>query len=108
MSEFTYTIKDGHDRLEDVAGAADASNHPSIEAANAFSSQLRQYQWDNRRITSHGTYFGGPEYQWLAHIPGKLAIMLDMKHPGWDSDERFLRKVLSLYPKARVLPEETQ
>ena len=106
MSDFTYQIRDGHDRLEDFATAAERSTKPSIINAADFAAKLRQHHWDNRRITSHGSYYGGEEYQWLAHIPGELVEILDNCHPGWDQDEKLLRKVLQLYPGAKVLPEE--
>lgn len=104
---FTYNVNDPHDKVESIVEAVHDSALPDVRRSEAFAAQIRQHHWDTRRITSHGTYFGGPDYQWLAHIPGKLVTLLDMRHPGWDTDERTMRKILALYPQTKVLPEDT-
>jgi hypothetical protein len=104
VSDFVVTIKDGHDRLSDFGAAYETATRLEIVKSQEFAKKLRQHHWDTRRITGHGTYYGGEEYQWLAHVSGPLAEILDTRFPGWDSDEKILTKAMQEFPSIKVNP----
>lgn len=104
MSNFYIKILDGHDRPEDYSVALDAATAPDVVASLNYAKALRQHNWNTRRVTSHGEYFGDPNYKWLAHIPGKLAKLFDAQYPGWDSDETVWAEVCRKYPQIHADP----
>lgn len=104
MSNFWFTVNDSKDRIEDIREVA--IKHPDIQRSHDVAAAIKEYHWGNRRIKQGHTYYGDQNYQWMAHIPGKIAILLDLRHPGWDADEQSMREVLKKYPECNVLPEE--
>lgn len=99
-----WYVEDGHDRLSDISDAVDKAAPASVVASLDLTAAIRQHFWENRRVTNHGEYFGDPNYQWLAKVPGKIAQMLDQNYPGWDIDEKLFEEVCKKFPQIMTKP----
>lgn len=104
MSTWWYTVNDPHDKIEQIREVA--IKHADIQRSHDVAAEIKRIMWDQRRIVQGHAYFGDPNYQWVAHVPGKVAKLLDLRYPGWCDDEQSLRDTLKKYPECNLVPED--